>query len=76
MDDNIQHLRHARVPFGIISSPFLLAATIQHHIQQNLCTFTDKFLADFYTDNLTTGTHDLTDAVNMYRCAKDLFAQI
>ncbi|GFW75421.1 integrase catalytic domain-containing protein [Trichonephila clavipes] len=52
--------RHCRVVFGITASPFLLNATIQHHLGQQKfrgkdMNFTEGKLEDgFYVDNLVT----------------------
>ncbi|XP_013163724.1 PREDICTED: uncharacterized protein LOC106114943, partial [Papilio xuthus] len=49
--------QHARVPFGVACSPFLLAVTIYHHLEKEKNTFeaTAKRLRDsFYVDNCVT----------------------
>uniref|UniRef100_A0A146LXE2 Pro-Pol polyprotein n=1 Tax=Lygus hesperus TaxID=30085 RepID=A0A146LXE2_LYGHE len=69
-DGNLIHLRFCRVPFGIISSPFLLAATIRHHL---LCKETKyaRQLADcLYVDNLVTGVDNQNHARDLYHTAK------
>ena len=55
-------LRFTRVVFGLSSSPFLLNATIKHHIEQyEQCDpdFTRKFIESIYVDDLTSGDSDV-----------------
>ena len=49
--DNIITYHLARVPFGIILSPFLLGATIKHHIQKEM----SQILKYIYNDHLIFG---------------------
>ena len=62
-------LRFTRVVFGVSSSPFLLNATIKHHIEQyEQCdpAFTQKFLESIYVDDLTSGDSDLDRTFEFY----------
>ncbi|XP_073955010.1 uncharacterized protein [Choristoneura fumiferana] len=72
--DNLLRLRFCRVPFGIISSPFLLNATIKHHLSKidNLKRFVD----DIYVDNLVTGTNTVEDALTLHKTSKEAFHDI
>ena len=52
----VKTLRFRRVVFGVASSPFLLNATIQHHIEQYRsmdAEFVDQFLRSIYVDDVT-----------------------
>ena len=71
--DNLQELRFARVPFGVISSPFLLAATVQHHLETVNNPVADKLQRDLYVDNVITGTTSSENAVSLYHTAKAAF---
>lgn len=61
---SIIEYRHCRVVFGVTSSPFLLNATISHHLslekfQDEEMAFTmDKLKEGFYVDNLVTSVED------------------
>ena len=72
-DDNLQIYRFARVPFGIISSPFLLGATIQHHLEESDNPVAEKIKDNIYVDNIITGANSKDEAINLYKNAKDLF---
>ena len=55
--------------FGLSSSPFLLNATIKHHIgQYEQCdlSFTQKFLESIYVDDLTSGDGDVDRTFELY----------
>ena len=56
-----EHLRFARVPFGVEASPFMLGATLQYHFDQQPAKFDDTVQAlreNTYVDNLMkTASH-------------------
>ena len=62
-------LRFTRAVFGVSSSPFLLNATIKHHMETYRkvdAHFVDKFLSSIYVDDLVTGTSDEESAYELY----------
>lgn len=70
---NIQEYRFCRVPFGVISSPFLLGATIEHHLDSYNSDVADKIKNDIYVDNLITGVDSVSEAKALYTEAKAMF---
>ncbi|XP_060551271.1 uncharacterized protein LOC132712851 [Ruditapes philippinarum] len=73
---NIIEYRFCRVPFGVISSPFLLGATIESHLESNGSETAQKLKNDIYVDNLVTGTNSKSEAMQLYKDAKSLFDEI
>lgn len=70
---NIVKYRFARVVFGVSSSPFLLNATIKHHIERYIerdPKFVAKFLQCIYVDDLTTGASNVELGYEFYLKAK------
>jgi len=50
-----EHLRFARVPFGAEASPFILGATLRHHLDQQPAEFAEtveELRSNTYVDNL------------------------
>ncbi|XP_065182717.1 uncharacterized protein LOC135813554 [Sycon ciliatum] len=72
--DNIRQLRFCRVPFGVVSSPYLLAATIQHHLSAADTTDSDLVSRNIYGDNLFLGANSGTEAIAIYDATKRLFS--
>ena len=75
LENNIQEYRFCRVPFGIISSPFLLAATLEHHLQKYKFNTAEKIRNNIYVDNVITGSESVENAVKFYTEAKQIFTK-
>lgn len=70
---NLRVLRFKRVAFGIVASPFLLFATIQHHLKQNQTSHSHIIAKEMYADNLLVSLPSSTDMVKFYNEVKGLF---
>ncbi|GFV43321.1 integrase catalytic domain-containing protein [Trichonephila clavipes] len=71
----LQVYRLNRVKFGVSSSPFLLAATIRHHIEKYKHEFPDtvELLGrNFYDDDLISGGNEFEEALQTSRRAKNI----
>ncbi|XP_065182497.1 uncharacterized protein LOC135813325 [Sycon ciliatum] len=65
----VQVYRFARVMFGLTSSPFLLNATLKHHLEQYRQEdpeFVDEISRSMYVDDLAAGAADDEEAVELY----------
>jgi len=58
----------------VISSPFLLSATIKHCLQHNVNPTAKLLLRDTDVDNVITGADSLEEAKELYTEAKKLFS--
>ena len=74
--DSLQVCKFKRLPFGIISTPFLLGATIKHHLVKENSATAKNIENDFSIDNLITGADNEKDAVRLYQDAKRLFEDV
>lgn len=65
--------RFTSVIFGVISSPFLLNATIWYHMQKFVNEYPEivlKFLRDLYMDDCVTGAQTIDDTFNFYNVCR------
>ena len=70
-------LRFTRVVFGVSSSPFLLNATIRHHVEKYKDSdpaFVETFTRSIYVDDVTFGANDDNGAFDLYKRAKKILA--
>lgn len=65
--------RFRRVPFGIISSPFILAAVITYLLKNRSTEWTDLILQNLYVDNLIIALDDIKAAEELYQNARHTF---
>jgi len=71
--DNLRVLRFTRVTFGIVASPFLLAAVIFYHLKKFAHEFSDLLINSLYADNFLTGLPDVDTAIEFYTFTVNLF---
>ena len=71
-------LRFARVVFGVSSSPFLLNATVKHHVErygEEDPEFVETFLRSIYVDDLSSGGDTDEEAYQLYIKSKVRLAE-
>ena len=69
-------LRFAQVVFGVSSSPFLLNATINHHVKKFSFSHPElvrQLLQSIYVDDIMFGGNSDEEAYNLYVQSKDVF---
>ncbi|XP_064461641.1 uncharacterized protein LOC135371581 [Ornithodoros turicata] len=70
--------RMKRVPFGTTASPFLLAATLRHHLDNVKGHFqrTARHIVNsFYVDDLLTGSSTVDGAITIYNDASSILQE-
>ena len=65
--ENVIKMRHKRLPFGVISAPFLMAAVLQHHLEHEN---ENNLNLKLYADNVFIAAKDEADAVD--KCGKSI----
>lgn len=64
--------------FGVSASPFLLNATLRHHLEQYLTTHPDtvqRLLQSMYVDDIVTSVDTEEDAFKFYVESKRIFSE-
>ena len=77
-DPDMIELRFARVVFGVSSSPFLLNATIKHHLEKFLASHPEtvtSILHSIYVDDVVFGAEDEEGAYKLYHESKEIMQE-
>ena len=73
--NNILVLRFARVPFGLVCSPFLLGATVRHHLALEGTPLAKQIAENIYVDNVILGVSTVEEAEKAYAESKAIFSR-
>ncbi len=75
---NLAQLRFTRVVFGVTSSPFLLNATIRHHLERYREVqprLVEKLSKAAYVDDIVTGADNEEDALQLFTTSKEILKE-
>ena len=75
---NLVKLRFTRVVFGVTFSPFLLNATIRHHLEKYSDAqpmLVEKLSKATYVDDIITGADSEKEAHHLYTQSKEILKQ-
>lgn len=73
---NVKVFRYARVPFGVNSSPFLLAAAIRSHLEDKKEDWLCEVINNTYVDNIILGSETTEEAERRCFQLKDIFGEL
>jgi len=62
--------------FGVIASPFLLSATIKHHLRENPNEYAARIESDLYADNLVVSLPRDSSFKQFYPIVKGSFGEM
>ncbi|KAI5719978.1 hypothetical protein M8J77_000061 [Diaphorina citri] len=72
--DNVVVLRHTRLPFGVVSSPFLLSCVIRTHLDKYSGDYIDQLKNNIYMDNILCGVNNEEEIENFVGTARKVFS--
>ena len=71
--NNIQIYRFCRIPFGVISSPYLLSATIIFHLNKIGSPIAEKIKNNIYMDNVIVTANSIQEAKEFFEKSREIF---
>lgn len=73
---NLTEKRFCRLPFGLISAPFIMNATMRYHFKLTCLKLENSLINLFYMDNFITSVPTLKEAETLYVKTNEVFDKV